>query len=170
MKKSQLHNIRETGFKTPDGYFETFESRLMKKMTIQKEMDGVKNTGFTVPPHYFEHVAESIKEKIATEPKSKLKYLTLYKNAGIISGIAAALLLMLAILTKSSDTLSMNQIETASIENYLNDANLSTYDIASFLNENDLELDHFVISSFSEESLENYLLNNASIEDLINDK
>lgn len=170
MKKSQLHNIRETGFKTPDGYFDSFESRLINKMNIQKEMDGIQNTGFTVPPHYFEQVADSIKEKIATEPKSKLRSITFYKNAGMISGIAAALLIMVAIITKSSNNLSINQIETASIENYLNDANLSTYDIASYLNEDDLELDHFVANSFSEESLENYLLNNASIEDLINDK
>ena len=70
----------------------------------------------------------------------------------------------------SQNNLSINQVETASIEDYLNNENLNIYDISSLLNEDDLVLGDFVSNTFTEESLENYLLNNTSIEDLIFEK
>ena len=34
MKKSHLHNIKETGFKIPDTYFDAFDDRLLKKLNV----------------------------------------------------------------------------------------------------------------------------------------
>lgn len=171
MKKSQLHKIKETGFKTPDAYFDTFDQRLLDKMAVQKEMASITDAGYKVPDTYFENfdakLEARLKYEASQEDHIKVIPMPFWRNAGLISGVAAALILMFTILQKSDTPLSINQVETASLEAYLNDENLNIYDIASLLDEEDLVLDNFVSTSFTEESLENYLLNNTSIEDLI---
>ncbi|RXJ50114.1 hypothetical protein [Gelidibacter gilvus] len=171
MKKSQLHNIKETGFKTPDAYFDSFDQRLFEKLAVQKDMASIEGTGFKVPENYFENFDTKLQARLKNEeePKDTVKVIPMrfWRNAGVISGVAAALILMFTIVLKSDAPLSINQVETASIEEYLNDENLNIYDIASLLDEDDLVLDNFVSTTLTEESLENYLLNNTSIEDLI---
>ncbi|WP_027124781.1 hypothetical protein [Gelidibacter mesophilus] len=170
MKKRSLHNINETGLKTPDSYFESFDERLFAKINVQKEMAAIKNSGHSVPENYFENFDAQLQTRLTNEKQPKVRSFMSLRNAAYASGIAASLVLMLTVFTKSPDSLSINQVETASIEDYLNDENLNIYDIASLLNEEDLVLDNFVSNTLTEESLESYLLNNTSIEDLIFEK
>ncbi len=167
MKKSHLHKIKESGFKTPDAYFDAFDERLFKKMEVQLELDSVSNSGHKIPDHYFENFDDKLQVRLKNETAPKVIKMKPWRNVAYISGIAASLVLLLTVFTNSKNDISINQIETASIENYLNGQNLNTDEIASFLNEEDLVLDNFVANTLTEESLENYLLDNASIEDLI---
>lgn len=167
MKKSQLHNINETGFTTPDSYFDTFDQRLLKKLEVQKEMASMSDPGYIVPENYFEDFDARLQARLKNEEKPKVISLISWRNTDYISGVAAILVLMLTVFFRPNDPLSINQVETASIEDYLNNENLNIDDIASLLNEDDLNFDNFVSNTLTEESLENYLLNNASIEDLI---
>ena len=167
MKKSHLHNIKESGFKTPDGYFDAFDESLFKKMGIQKDLASVSNPGYKVPDTYFENFDDNLLNHLKNDASPKVIKMISWRNVAYLSGIAASVVLMLNVFTKSQDDLSINQIETASIEDYLSGQNMNIYDIASYLDEEDLVLDNFVSNTFTEESLENYLLNNASIEDLI---
>lgn len=169
MKKSKLHTIQETGFKAPDSYFDSFDERLFKKLEVQQDMTALKNPGYKVPENYFDSFDSKLQARLKNEHQPKVRTLLSWRNTAYFSG-AAALVLMFAIFFQSENNLSINQVETASIENYLNEENLNVYDIASFLNADDIELDDFVANTFTDESLENYLLNNTSIEDLINDK
>lgn len=168
MRKSHLHNLKETGFKTPDRYFDAFDDRLLQKLNVQKEMPA--DPGYTVPENYFENFDDTLLMRLKNDDSSKIRTLVSWRNAAYITGVAASLVLMVSVFIKSKDNLSINQVETASIESYLHNENLNIYDIASFLNEEDLVLDDFVSNTFTEESLENFLLNNASIEDLIFEK
>lgn len=167
MKKSQLHHIKNTGFEIPETYFDTFDERLQKKMEMQDIMTTVSDPGHKVPDHYFQDFDQILETQLHTEKSPKVKTLMTWRNVALISGMAASLLLMFKIFNTPDDVLSINQIETASIEDYLKSENLTTFDLASFLNDDDLEIDNFVTNTLSAESLENYLLNNASIEDLI---
>lgn len=168
MKKSHLHNIKNSGFKTPDGYFDAFDERLLKKLNVKKEMASISDSGFKVPDNYFETFDDKLQARLKNENSStKVIKLNPWRKVAYLSGVAASIALLLTFLLNSKGQLTINQIETASIENYLKDQNLNAYDIASFLNEEDLIVDNFVSSSLTEESLENYLINNTSIEDLI---
>ena len=170
MKKSQLYNIKESGYKTPDAYFDTFDDRLFKKLDVQKDLASISNAGYKVPDNYFENFGEKLQKQLKSDGDSKVIKLMSWRNAAYVSGIAASLVLMLTVFMTSQKDVSLSQIETASIEDYLNNENLNIYDIASLLNEEDLMLDNFVSYTLTEESLENYLLNTTSIEDLINEK
>ncbi|MBA6151265.1 hypothetical protein [Gelidibacter maritimus] len=171
MKKSQLHNIKETGFTIPDSYFDSFEKRLMDKMAVQDEMATIKDPGYTVPENYFEAFDTHLQARLSADgessAKSKIVPLISWRSAMVISGVAATLLLLFTLVLKSDDPLSINQVETASIEAYLNNENLNDYDIASYLDDDELNIDNFVSTTLTEESLENYLLNHTSLEDLI---
>lgn len=167
MKKSHLHNIKESGFKTPDEYFAAFDQRLFKKIEVQKELAPISNSGYKVPDNYFENFDDKLQKRLKDDASPKVIKMGSWRNVAYISGIAASLVLLLTVFTKSQNDVSINKIETASIEEYLNGQNLNIYDIASFLNDEDLVLDNFVTNTFTDESLENYLLDNASIEDLI---
>lgn len=169
MKKSKLHTIKDTGFKAPDSYFNGFDERLFKKLTVQKDLAAIKNAGYKIPENYFDSFETELQRRLKKEQQPKLRRLTSWRNAAYFSGVAAALVLMLTFFLRSDNYVSINQVETASIENYLNEENLNVYEIASFLNADDITRDNFVKNSFTDESLENYLLNNTSIEDLIND-
>ncbi|OBX22012.1 hypothetical protein LX77_00386 [Gelidibacter algens] len=170
MKKSKLHTIKGTGFEAPDSYFDSFDERLFKKLAAQKDMAAMKNSGYKVPETYFDSFDARLQARLKNEDQPKVRTLLSWRNTVYISGVAAALVVMLTVFFQSDDILSINQIETASIESYLNGENLNAYDIASFLSADDIVLDDFVTHTFTDESLENYLLNNTSIEDLINDK
>ncbi len=170
MKKSKLHTIQDTGFKAPDSYFDSFDERLFKKLEVQQDMTALKNPGYKVPENYFDSFDSKFQARLKNEYQPKEITLLSWRNTAYISGVAATLVLMFTVFFQSDSTLSINQVETASIENYLNEENLNVYDIAYFLNADDIELDDFVANTFTDESLENYLLNNTSIEELINDK
>ena len=170
MKKSHLHNIEDTGFKVPDTYFDSFDDRLLKKLNVQEAMVSITDAGYKVPDHYFENFDDVIQTRLKHDSAPKVRSLISWRNAAYISGIAASLVLMISVFIKSKDDLSINQVETASIEAYLFNENLSIYDITSLLNADDLVMDDFVSNTLTEESLENYLLNNTSIEDLIIEK
>jgi len=169
MKKSHLHNIKETGFQSPESYFDTFDERLFKKIEAQEDMASVSDSGYKTPDNYFDTFDDKLQARLKNEESSKTIKLLTWRNAVYISGIAACIVLMLTVFLKSDDNVNINQVETASIEDYLNDEDMNIYDIASLLNENDLSLDDFVANTITDESLESYLLNNASIEDLINE-
>lgn len=170
MKKSRLHTIQDPGFKAPETYFESFDERFFKKLGVQNDMATLKDPGFKVPENYFDSFDSKLQVHLNKAHQPKVRTLFSWRNTAYISGVAAALVLMFTVFFQSDNTLSINQVETASIENYLNEENLNVYDIASFLNADDIELDDFVANTFTDESLENYLLNNTSIEELINDK
>ena len=36
MKKENLHNIKQSGFKTPNAYFDTIEDQIMSQISLEK--------------------------------------------------------------------------------------------------------------------------------------
>ena len=59
MTKSKEHNLKNDGFKTPDGYFDSFKDRLFDKMEAGVE-SLPKKEGFTTPEGYFDKLEDKI--------------------------------------------------------------------------------------------------------------
>jgi hypothetical protein len=199
MKNKKIHNVKKTGFKTPDSYFDSLEDRIFDKLkedTIFKEIEepgyatpdsyfesiedsvmsklkddmvlsNIKDSGFKTPDNYFEQVEDSV---LVTLNKGKItKVVPLFSRRNIIyvSGIAAAIMIMFGIFLNKPSGIDSLDIEV--VESYLEDQGLDTFDIASLLSVEDLEGDDFGIinDNVSEESLEDYLMDNANLEDII---
>lgn len=166
--KTNFNNIKKTGFKTPDNYFDAVEDNIMNAIKKENSLNISKETGFITPEKYFDTIEDVIINKI--EKKNTTKVITLFSKRNLIyaSSIAAAILIMFGIyLNKDNDILE--EIEYEIVENYILNQGISSYDIASLLTEEELSNINFEImdEAFNNEDIEDYLLENANLEDII---
>ena len=164
MKHNKLQHIRSTGFKTPDGYFESFEDQLLSELNPESPLSLPQTHGFKIPDGYFDTINTSI---LDTQVENKTKVIPLFSKKHVIyaSSIAAAVLLLFN-LSIFENKPSFDTLDTETVESYI-DSHLSSYEMAALLadeaTEEDLEMDY----PFEEDHIEEYLLNNADIQTLI---
>ncbi|WP_299116618.1 hypothetical protein [uncultured Winogradskyella sp.] len=165
MKKDKLHNIKTTGYKTPDDYFESFENKLFERLSEEEPIEGVKDSGYTVPKNYFDSIEDKVFNTISTKEIPIVK-LRARKYFYYVAGIAASLVLLFAIFFQDTDYESLS-IEV--VETYLEDRDLDSYELAQLLSDVDLLEDDFIITEtpYEEDNLENYLLENTDLESFL---
>ncbi len=161
MDKNKLHKIKNTGFKTPDGYFDDLEDSIMDQIKLKGKID---NSGFKTPDKYFDSLEDRILDKVKTQPR----VISLFTKRSLLyaSSIAAAILILFGIFF-NNDELSFDDLEIATIENYLYEEDIDSYEIASLFTEEELNSDSFVESELSEDIIQDYLIENTTIEDLL---
>lgn len=163
MKDNTLHNIKKTGFKVPKDYFEGLEDSIIHQAKLSEK---IEKTGFKTPQGYFEGLEDSILSKTQKTPK----VIPLFSKQNFIyaASIAAVLVIMFNVFWNTSNTTT--NLEVTDIEQYLLQQDVSDYELATLLTEDDLASDNFVDLDISDESLENYLLEHATLEDLITEQ
>ncbi|GAA4900443.1 hypothetical protein GCM10023311_27600 [Flaviramulus aquimarinus] len=167
MKKSSLHNIKSTGFKTPDDYFESFDEKFLSKLNNENHLESIKKTGFKVPDNYFESFDDKILTKdILNTEESKLISLFSKKNLVYISSIAAAILLLFN-LSIFDNNPSFSNLDIETVENYIIEENISSYELAALLSDEQIIESINIEHDFNNDHIEDYLLNNADIEALM---
>ncbi len=169
MKNENLHNIKSTGYKTPDHYFESLEDAIFSKLAEESISSRVHSSGFKVPESYFESLDAKILNAVDENHKIQVISLLSWKKVAYISGIAASLILAFNLFFMNSNQLAIEDLETASIENYLMNEDLNAYDIAPYLGANELNSEDFVENTLNASELEDYLLENSNVEYLITD-
>tara|TARA_Y100000815_G_scaffold187849_1_gene171474 strand:+ start:434 stop:934 length:501 start_codon:yes stop_codon:yes gene_type:complete len=165
MKKDKLHNIKSTGFKTPDNYFEDFENTFFENLESKTAIKDIEDDGFTVPKDYFNTVENDILDKIKNEDKPVFSLKT-RKTFFYVAGIAASLILLVAIFLNNN---AEEEILVDMVESYLENRSLNSYELAQLLYDAEiLEEDFTIIDSYyEEENLESYLLENSDIENIL---
>lgn len=158
----------KSGFKVPENYFDDFEKRLLKKIeseTLPKE------TGFKVPDRYFDTLEDTLLQRLHTEEKSqKVIHLNSRSTWVYLTAIAACFAIIVSILVRNESIVKqMNSLKIASIENYIDEGylDLDSYEVLALLDDEDLTNINVENDIFSEESLENYLLENNIEETLL---
>jgi hypothetical protein len=155
------NNKHIPGFKAPEGYFENFEEQLFLKI---EEDAFPKETGFSVPEGYFENLEETVLQNIIASEKQK-DVIPLFQNRTLIyiTAIAACVAIIFSVInTKETIPNQMKNLPFSSIDSYINEGNLGfdSYDVIALLNDEDVSNLNFETNIFSEENLENYLLEN----------
>ncbi len=165
MKKDKLHNLKSTGFKTPDHYFESFEDKLFERLEEKESIAGIETSGYAVPKDYFDSVEEKVYTKLNTKERLVVS-LNSRKTLYYIAGIAASLVLLFAVFINND---SSEEVSIEMVEAYLENRDLSSYELAELLSDADLLEDDFTITqtSYSEDNLEAYLLDNVDIETIL---
>ena len=79
----------------------------------------------------------------------------------------AAIIILMFNVFWNNEPIKESTIEISDIEQYLINEGVSSYELASLLTNEDLNTDNFVDSEVSEEALEQYLMENSTLEDLI---
>jgi hypothetical protein len=164
MKKRLIENIKKTGFKIPETYFKDFEDTLLSELNLKEQ---VADTGFTVPEDYFESLDESIYSRASKNKQGKVIDLFSLKRTAYAVAVAASLVLMFSVFFNKKESVTLDNIETASIENYILNEDLETADIASLLTNVDASNLNDMDVNLNSDSLEDYLLENLDVDDLI---
>jgi hypothetical protein len=164
MKQKKLDTINTSGFKVPKDYFSQVEEQILSEVHLKNK---VEVSGFDIPDSYFETLENNIVQKLNDAQDVKVISLISWKKVIYPTAIAASLLLMFNVFYNTSETITFDSLETASIENYLEQEDYTSYELSSLLTEEELNTNNFIDTEISEASLEDYLLDQSDIEDLI---
>ncbi len=156
-------------FKVPEGYFETFEERLFSKIA---EENFPKTAGFKVPDTYFEKLDNRVVASVSVKNPGKVIKLFPQKYFGYAAAIAACLLIGFTLFTNNASNSSLDALQLAAIDNYIEEGNLNfdLYDLTSYLEDKDIQEIDFEMQQFSEDNLEDYLMENLDAATLINEQ
>jgi hypothetical protein len=160
---------KNSGFRTPKGYFEHFTDDLLDKMS--KETSGLpKKDGLKVPEGYFDNLDKKILKKV-TEKESKVIRLKSYKKYFLAAAsVAAILILVLSIQERGQSSFTFDDLARTDIENYLeeNELGLSSYELAEVLLTEELEVNDILNSELDDENIIDYLEDNIDDIDELN--
>ncbi|WP_282135622.1 hypothetical protein [Seonamhaeicola maritimus] len=160
MKKNKLHNIKESGFNVPNGYFDSLEDNIMSELKL-KEFS--KNSGFKTPDNYFDALEDTILNKVSQNKETKVIKLFNRRTIVYASSIAAAVLLLFSLSIFSNQD---EELDYETVENYILNENFDSYEIASLLDEEDLSEENFIEFNIEDEAVEDYIFDNLDVEDL----
>ena len=159
MKNKGLHTVKNTGFKTPQNYFETFETTIQTTAYLKNE---VPQSGFTTPKNYFDTFEVAI-----PAIKKETKVIPLYKKVVLSLGSIAAALLLFFSLNFFKKDLSFNSLSTATLDSYLlNEANSS--ELSLLFSNSELTESQFIDFQLDVDTIDS-LLDNEDFNDLILD-
>lgn len=181
MKKNNLHNIKDSGFKTPDHYFDGLEDSIFNEVKLNENIevpdhyfDGlediilskaklsekVNTTGFKTPEDYFDTIEDAIINKVEIKQNQKIIPLFNKKTFLYISSIAAVILLFFSLPIfsneKNTEALSISDIDTELIDKYVLDETQAT-DLAILFTETELDETSFINYNLSDDALDTYL-------------
>ncbi len=163
MKQDKPHTNNSSGFKVPKGYFEGLEDEILNTVKLKKK---VNDSGFKAPEHYFDSLEDTILDNVSE--KSPTKVIPLFRKAPLIyaSAVAAAVILLFNLsIFKSEPTFDTLDFET--LESYVLNENIGSYDIATLLSEDDLIDENFIEYQTEDHTVEDYILDHLDVEDII---
>lgn len=161
MKEQDKHH----GFKTPEGYFDSFSERLMAKLSEEESFLHSKSSyqeGFLVPDGYFDGVNESIWQKL-DKSQGKVIQLRSYKKYYLAAvSVAAVVIFLIGLNYNLSRALTFDDIANSDIESYFDttDLGLTTYEIAEMIPIDQLEVSDIIEGHLDEEYVLDYLNDN----------
>lgn len=168
MKTKKLHHIKSSGFKVPDTYLDSFDELLLNRLKKSSPLEGLQNPGFKVPDQYFETFDDKLMETVSSEKVGKVIPLMSWKKVAYVSGIAASIVLMVSLFNNNSKKLTFGDLDISLIEDYIVGEDFTDENMASLATE-DLTLDKFMDSHLIDANLEDYILDNSSVEDYLNE-
>jgi hypothetical protein len=152
----------KSGFEAPQDYFDGFEDRLMLRIMEEKLP---KRAGFVVPDAYFDSVENRVIERIASETPPRV--IPIFGRKALVYALASAACLLLIFSLFNAlggpESTSLEDVPLTSIEQYINEGGLDidSYDVLALMDEAAIEDLTMDTELFTEETLEEYLFENA---------
>jgi len=161
-----LDNIKNSGFKIPKDYFNDLEDEIMNTINAKDALESIDSTGFELPENYLNSVEDAVFNKLSKNKNSKVISIFNRRNLLYLSGVAAAALLLFSLIFNNNN-ITIENINIELVETYIINEDIDSYDIAALLNDDELEYALGIQNTIMDESLEDYLLENTTIEDLL---
>jgi len=173
VKDKKLHINKNSGFTTPQDYFDTFEDRLFEK--LQAETVIPKETGFTIPDSYFDGLEDSLANELFPSEENETKVVPLYakkKYLKYIGYAAAACVLFLGAITFFSDSttiISMDDVVNSEINTFIDDdlIAMNNYELMTAFEEENIDISSIFEVNLNETETIDYLENSTDPYDLL---
>ena len=156
-------------FKTPEGYFDRFNERLMARLADEDDIksDIIPTTdGFGIPEGYFDTVYPSLSSRLQRK-EAKVIALRSYRSIYYAAAAVAALLVItLAWNWNNEPQLGFEDLAGTDITTYLenNDLGLSSYEIAEVVDLEEVTLTDIMDTQLEEAVILDYL--NENVEEI----
>ena len=148
------------GFKAPEDYFANFEERLQNRIT---EENLPKFSGFKIPEKYMENLENRILAVIEN-PKTKSRVIPLFrtKHIAAVAAVAASLVIGIGVLQSRDVPTTMESLELATIDNYIDAGNLNLdfYELTSYITDEDISSLNMQRQLLEDAEIEAYLFEN----------
>lgn len=163
------NNDNTNPFKTPKGYFDSFQDKLMGKLSNEEsgliDLLQNKDDGFTVPKVYFDGLQENINKRINND----VKVIPINSFRNYLMGaasVAAVALVLLGFFWNTTDQINFADLANSDIESYFenNDFELTSYEIAEEISVDELVMGDFLETRFDDEHIVDYI--NENIENI----
>ncbi len=166
--QKDLNNIKNTGLKVPKDYFNTLEDTILSKIKAESIIKDIDSPGFEIPNGYLDTLEDTVFNTLPKKENSKVISLFSKKNLIYITGVAAAIVIMFGFFWNNTNASEM-ELDYEMVESYLIDQNISSFEIASLLTEEELlNINSEIMDeAYNDESMEDYLLENVNFEDII---
>lgn len=163
MEKDNLPNNTNPGFKIPNNYFESLEDQILDQLALNE----INSSGFKTPKNYFDTIEDQVlSNSVATQKPIKVISLLSKKNILYLSGIAAAIFIFFNLNYFKTGT-NFDALETQTVENYILNQNMNSYDIAALLTDTELREENFINIDLSSANIESYLIEQTDLETII---
>lgn len=165
MNKNKLHIIKNTGFKVPKDYFASLEDSIISELKLKAF---TTESGFKTPNNYFESLEDKIVNTVVTQhTEVKVIKLITWRKASYVAAVAASVVLIFNVFFNNTKNVTIDSIETASLENYFINEDIGSAEFASLFTKEDLSDVRLITDGYSSENLENFVFDNLDIEDII---
>jgi len=165
--KSKLKQDKTSGYIVPQDYFVNFEEVVSKKMFNRQHLEEVNNPGFKVPKKYFSTFEERLYNSIHNQETAVKSFPIFSINTVLyLSGIAAALLILVAVLMPTNN-LSLDNIETELLETFITINDFDTSELAMIWDSSEINNLEFYNYEFLDETINDYIIDDLTIEDFL---
>ena len=169
-----MEKDKKNSFNTPEGYFESFNDRLMDRIQSEEAQEGgsiiPKTDGFSVPDGYFDEVTPTVLSKTVAK-ETKVIPLKPYRN--LYYGVAAVAAIFILIFSftwnPTSEPITFDDLANAEIEAYFEntDLEMTSYEIAEVVSLEEMELTDMLGDDLEDDIIMEYLDENVdNIEEL----
>ena len=164
----KLKDIKQTGFKTPKDYFSTLEDAVLDQIKTDDLLKGMESTGYSLPEGYLSSVEDNVFNKLDSNKDVKVVSLLSRRNLLYMSGVAAAIVILFSVFIKN-EVNTNEELDYDMVENYIMQQDISSYELAALLTEEELESINSEVmdEAFTDDEMETYLLENVNIEEII---
>lgn len=154
-----------SGFKTPENYFGSFEEKMLRRLEEEKTVEiPVKGKAFSVPSAYF----DSLEDKIIARTKNKeTRVINLFRKEYLFYAAAVAAIFVLILgdffKTESNQPLGWDDIEISAMENYLEEGyemgyfELNSAEVSDFVFEDGRLIDDSDFNTVNSDAVFDYI-------------
>lgn len=156
------NNDKKNPFKTPEGYFDNVEDKLVGRISDESSnvLDAERRLedGFKTPKGYFDSLQDNINKRL-TEDTKVVPLRSFKKYYVAVASIAAAALIVFGLFWDTTKDINFTDLADSDIEAYFenNNLELSSYEIAEVIQVDELEISDFLDNPLEEEHILEYL-------------